>query len=1140
MAFFKKLFIKPLWITLTSVFAGLFAVLLTGTLVITNFAYAAVNMAFGTSNIKQVNDPNAELSVFYKSDRYETKADYSAEELFEEDKKVIEQVELEGATLLWNKEHTLPLAGNEKVSCLSHSSVSLVESGSGSGWVDAVSIEDTKTKNSVTMKDALTDRGFTVNDTLWNFYTTGAGKNYTRTEPNASCTEGQTWAVHEVPWSVYTDPVKASFSEFDDLAIVVLSRSGGEYSDLHYSSTENKNGGNNGNYLALTQQEKDLLSNVASYRNAGTFKKVLLLLNTANPLDMQDIEPYFENIDACMWIGQPGTVGINAVVDLLKGEDKAGNQVSPSGRLTDTYAYDNESAPATENDGDYMYAGDCSGLNETQFNRWRQRMYMVYQEGIYVGYKYYETRYEDCIEGEGDASSAVGKKNSESGWNYDEEVAFPFGFGLSYTDFTYSNFKYDFDKKTKEHIVSVDVKNTGNHAGKETVQLYLQKPFTPYDKNNDIEKASVELVGYGKTPLLAVGSEPYTVTITVPQEYLKTYDANKAGTYIFEDGEYFFTIASDSHEAINNILEKKGKSGLTRKAFGQTLQSRTGKNFAELVNIQEKDLRRFSKSTQTGYDIVNQFDSGDWNKYQYATAGEGYSYLSRQNWSGTYPSTPTLSMNEGLKSDLAYDRPYEETETELPTYDTVKGEKRQASKDAGDVVAFEFIDAPLYPDKVDTQDTYTLDGKVVTYAEYWNTMWERLMNQMTFEEQALICANAYHRLNGATSIALGETKQENGPVGITKRTEAIFAVPAQRSTKTKDELEAMGEYNREQLIDNYYWVAYPCAPIVAATFNNELIENMGKSKGEDMLWLGYNGIYGPGVNMHRSPFGGRNFEYPSEDSVLAGYVGFYESKGIESKGCLAYAKHYALNDMETNRRHVGIWSSEQATREIYLRPFEMTFAKGGARATMNSFTRIGARWNGASKEMMTTVLREEWGFEGIVISDWDTNGTMSKLDGILAGTDSFDGNNTESAFARYKNSPTVAHAIRESARRIIYNVVKTNAMNGTSITTKYESVTPWWEQTLWALTIVFGVLGGISAAMLVLSFTVFNNKKKPAAEAVGTGGKVEYIEDSEPAASETATETATSSGEPETAEKPSGPEPSPEPPAADPPKDEEE
>ena len=1073
----KKIFNKLLWSILAGVFALLFVGVMIGTWAALNVGYAAINMAFGTSNIRTEIDPDAELSFFYKSDYYDVQGDkkvskatgkeFTADELFDKDLAVIEEVESEGITLLWNKD-ALPLGGNEKVSCLSHSSVDLVETGSGSGWVDSVSISAPNTSNSVDLKTALKEVGFDVNDTLWNFYKTGAGRSYTRVDPQSKCTEGQTWAVNEVPQSVYTKEVTDSYSTYGDVAFVVLSRSGGEYSDLHYSSTENKKGNSNGNYLALTTQEKALLDSVKS--NYGTnFKKTVLLLNTANPLQFADLEPYYDCLDACLWIGQVGTAGARAVAKVLAGK-------SPSGRLPDTYAYDNESAPATENDGSYQYSGDCSGLNESGNGIYRQRMYMVYQEGIYVGYKYYETRYEDTVLGAGDASSEKGAKHSDGGWDYESEVAFPFGYGLSYTKFEYSGFKVT--HSGSEYKVSVNVKNTGAKEGKETVQVYLQKPYTDFDKQQGVEKAAVELAGYAKTATLAPGASE-TVEIVVPEEYFKTYDANRNETYILEKGTYYLTVGTNAHVAANNILAKKGKSVKAAEVFGGELDAVMGDKFVEEIEIKKDDLTKYKYSSQTGYEIKNRFDSGDWNKYEH-NGGTSVTYLSRSDWSGTYPSAPQLSMNPDLKADLAYDRDPVETEgAKMPTYGEVKGDNGAADTKLGDLVIFQFIDAPLYPEKVDTSDTYELNGKVVTYAEYWNYMWDTLLNQMTFEEQALICSNAYHRLNGAVSVGMPETKQENGPVGITKRAEAIFSVPNQRSTKTDSDISNMTDYQKAMLIDEYKWVAYPCAPIVAATFNNELVEKMGRHKSEDMLYLGYNGIYGPGVNMHRSPFGGRNFEYPSEDSVLAGVIEYYESKGIESKGCLAYAKHYALNDMETNRRHCGIWSNEQATREIYLRAFELTFAEGGAHATMNSFTRVGARWCGASYAMMTEVLRNEWGFEGVVISDWDSGGSMSKVDGILGGTDSFDGNGTKNSFDKWKNSPAVAAALREATRRIIYNVVHTNAMNGTTISMRTVRVTPFWQKWLYAIDAIIGVLFVGCAVMCALSW-VFAVKAKKA------------------------------------------------------------
>ncbi len=1037
----NKVFSKLLWGILTGVFAFLLIAVIVGTYIAMTFGSAAINMFFNTSNVERVDDPDAEPSVFFTSDYDEV----NAETLLEEDRKIIEEVEGEGATLLWNKQGALPLSGGENVSLLSHSSVDLVETGSGSGWIDSVS-KTTNTSHAATLKDAMTDRGFSVNQTLWNFYASGAGSRYTRTDPRSSCTEGQKWTVNEVPWSVYTDAVKNSFASYGDVAIVVLSRSGGEYSDLHYSSTEDPDG----NYLNLTDEEKELLTNVQTYKNNNTFKKVVLLINTANALQFADINQYYDAIDACLWIGQVGTFGANAVADIL-----AGN-INPSGHLPDTFAYDNESAPATENDGSYMYAGDCSGLNEQGNGIYRQRMYMVYQEGIYVGYKYYETRYEDYVLNNGrNAASSAGAKMGST-WNYANEVAVPFGYGGSYTTFAYDDFKVKEEKDS--YTVTVKVSNTGSVPGKDVVQVYLQKPYTDYDQSNGIEKSSVELVGYAKTKLLETsGAESSeTVTIEIPKESLKTYDANNAMTYILEKGTYYLTVASDSHTAINNILSKKGYTPEATKVMGATAEAGLGADFAYSFDIANNDFETYSTSTQTGYEITNQFDSGDWNKYE-NNGGTYVTYLSRSDWQGTYPSTPTLTMTDGLKADLAYDRePVENPEQEAPVYGQVRGEGGMASIEAGDAVAFQFIEAPLWPEKEkDNQTVYPYeneDGSIeqLQYSEYWERMWNKLLDQMTFEEQALMCANAYHQLNGASSIALDSSKQENGPVGFTKRSD--FPVPND--------------------VDEYHWVAYPCAPIVAATWNNELIERMGKHKGEDGMYLGYNGIYGPGVNMHRSPFGGRNFEYPSEDSFLAGTIEYYESKGIESKGVMAYAKHYALNDMETNRRHCGIWSNEQATREIYLYAFELTFAEGGASATMNSFTRVGARWCGASYAMMTTVLRDEWGFDGIVISDWDSGGSMSKVDGILAGTDSFDGNGNAHSYDKWKDSVAVQNALREATKHIIYNVVRTNVMNGTSVTTTYRSITPWWQTALYGIDIGVGVIFVGCATMLVLSFVL--------------------------------------------------------------------
>lgn len=1072
----KKLFSKTLWSILTGIFAIMFAAVIVLSYVATNYASAAVNMMFGTSNFETVNDPDAKAQIFYQ-----TKYDFevNGENLYKEDSAMIEEAEAAGAVLLWNKSSALPLAGTEDISLLGHATVDVVECGTGSGYVETYDYS-TNAMATLTMKQSFESRGFTVNPVLWNFYYSGDGSQYKMINwKKALCTPWQQWSVNEVPQDVYTQAVKDSYAEYGDVAIVMLARSGGEYSDLHYNyanSTDlvgNNNNGKSentsaaGGYLGLSDEEDALLNDVINRKNSNIFKKVVLLINSGNPLQMQDILPYYDGIDACMWIGQPGSTGMNAVADLIKGKDMNGNTLTPSGRLPDTWAYDNNSAPATVNDGNYTY-GNSNLITSAHGKADYSNKYMVYQEGIYIGYRYYETRYFDCVTDSGNASSAVGAKRSANGWNYQEEVAFPFGYGISYTEFTYDNFSAV--KRDGNYQVSVTVTNSGNVAGKEVVQVYLSKPYTEYDKDNLVEKSAVELVGYTKTDLLQPGKSE-KVTVTVSEEDFKTYDANGEQTYIIEKGAYYLTVATDSHVATDNILQYMGEQTEEQAVLGgvdNTKKVALGEEFVAEFEL-ERNYRTYSYSSQTGEEITNQLSSGDINKY--SNRGENsVTYLSRNDWAETYPqSHAVLTLNPEMAQDLTFNKTPDVGDAEMPLYGVYEsGNTAEDGPDVanGDLVAIMFMDAPLYPDKVTDEELLSLvydDG--LSYVDHWNKMWNQLLDQMTFEEQCYMVVNSYHWIHGATSIALPESRQENGPVGITKRTEAFFSLPNDKTIA--------GENGT-----GWTWLAYPCAGILAASFDNDIAQRVGEHKSEDMLYLGYTGIYGPGVNMHRSPFGGRAFEYPSEDPFLAGYTEAYETIGIQSQGCLAYVKHYALNDMETNRVNCGIWSNEQASREIYLRAFEIVFTVGKASATMNSFTRIGTTWNGASYAMMTTVLRDEWGYEGLVISDWVTEGSaMSYVDGVMAGTDTFDGNGTAGELTKYSNNAAVAQSVRESAKRVIYNVIHTNVMNGKSITSRVVSVTPWWETALIVIDCVMGTLFAVSAGMLVASLIIKRRQK---------------------------------------------------------------
>lgn len=1032
---------KRLWTIMSSVFAALTAVFIIGTSIAVTQGNAAINKIFGTSNYKTVNDPNAKPTNFFESDYGD---DFNGEDLFEEDKKMIEEAEGEGAVLLWNRSNALPMTdGGEKVSFLGRWSTNITETGTGSGYSITRTLASA-TVRSVNLKEAFKSRGFEVNDALWSFYSSGAGRTEKR-DPKDLCEGNVVWYMNETPWSKYTTAIKNSFNNYSDAAIIVLSRTGGENSDLHESSEVSYE---NGGYLALTNEEKSLFENVIALKGKP-FKRIILLLNTTNPLQMRDLAKYSDDIDACVWIGQPGSSGTNAIADIFKGE------INPSGRITDTYVYDNLSAPSTENDGlnsasttVNRYRGDTSGLNSTAQNGESQTKYIVYAEGIYIGYRYYETRYADLVAGKGNANSTKGATNSASGWNYDEEVAFPFGYGRSYTQFEYSSFKVT--EKGDDYEVEVTVKNVGNVSGKEVVQVYAQKPYTEYDKKNKIEKSAIELVGYAKTKLLAK-NEPETVKILVKGEDFKTFDAgynNGEGRYILEAGDYYLTVATDAHLALNNILEKQGYA-----SKGQTVMSKDAKETTfngETVykKTLKQDNEKYYKSTHTGKEVVSRLSYGDINLYE-NRGSNSVTYLSRSDWEGTYPVRAVLTMNEKMKKDLGYEFDFEQTEIFMPTYGyfTSGSSDGTPDVDAGDLVAYQFIDAPF--DETDPE-----------WNDEWAAKWNQLLNQMTWEEQAQLCTNGYHQMNGAKSINLLASKQENGPVGLTYCSQF-----------------------KNDAIGDFVFVGYPCAPILAASFNDEMVERVGKHMSEDLLYTGYNGIYGPGVNLHRSPYGGRAFEYPSEDPYLAGKIMAAECRGIESKGSLAYPKHFALNDMETSRMHCGVWSNEQASREIYLRAFEIVFTEGEASATMNSFTRVGTRWCGASRELMTDILRGEWGFKGIILTDWDEGKVMNKLDAILAGTNTFDGNGSLGSYEKWKDDPTVAAALRQSTKYLIYNIVRTNVMNGTTMYTKSVPVTPWWKAALYAIDATFGAATLVFLTFTVLCYVFAAKNKREAVEA---------------------------------------------------------
>lgn len=590
------------WSILTAVFAILTVVSIVGTNIALS-AGQAINIFLKTDTYKIVDKGNGKEDTTY----FESDFD-SVEELEENGKKVAEQLHTEGAVLLKNNE-VLPLKKDAKVSTLSHSSVDMVTCGTGAADID--------TSNAPTLKEALESRGVSVNSTLWDFYTKGAGKEYVRTPGKEANQENQSgragWHINEVPASAYTNEVKSSFAQYKDAAIVTISRISGEGSDL--AVDEFKDGKN---VLSLTAEEQDMLKMAKS-----NFENVIVLINSTNALECDFIDNEEYGIDAVLWIGYTGGWGLNGVADILVGN------ANPSGRLVDTYCYDNTTTPSMES----IYGADYTNYDPKDEEHWYSvangqldgnHHYITYQEGIYVGYRYYETRYEDIVMG----TANVGD------YDYATTVAYPFGYGLSYTEFEYSDFKAEYNKDTDSFDVEVDVTNTGDVAGKEVVQIYFQSPYTEHDKENGIEKAAVELCGFDKTEVLEPGASE-TVKINVPREELACYDSNNAKTYILDAGDYYLTAAKNAHDAVNNVLAVKGYT----KANGMTEDGNTELTFQ--YNNKELDTKTYSVSSATGEKITNQFESADLSQYGYEI-----NYLSRSNWTGTWPKKWKLKIQK--------------------------------------------------------------------------------------------------------------------------------------------------------------------------------------------------------------------------------------------------------------------------------------------------------------------------------------------------------------------------------------------------------------------------------------------------------------------------------------------------------------
>lgn len=974
--------LKKVFLNVTAV---LFAIIFTGNIIAGEIA-GQINSVLGTATSKVVSTlPEGEEEGYV---RYYESAFSSLAELKAAGEAKVREVEGEGIVLLKNDNDVLPLAAGSDVSLIGVTVLDPVYGGTGSGAVDAT--------GAANYYDVMTGAGFNVVDKALLDY-------YVEKESKRNAHE-----IGEVKWSKVKKNNDDTIGTGEDV-IYVTGRVGGEGNDLTVTVDDTLND----DYLTLNEDELSILEGLKELKDEGAIRSITVIINSANPISVAFLNDEAYGVDAALWVGSVGQTGLYAVGDVISGA------VNPSGSLPDTWWNDNQLNPVMNNFGSYTYAG--SGDYDLGSNANKYNQYVVYQEGIYLGYKYTETRYEDVVLGTPNAGSFV----------YDDIVAYPFGYGLSYTSFKLSDMAVvkSGEGMDTEYTLTVTVTNTGDAAGKKTVQVYAQKPYTDYDRQNQIEKASVELAGYGKTALLQPG-ESETVTVSVPEYFLTSYDALGTGVYILDEGTYYLTVAENAHQAANNILASKEKTT----ADGMTADGDTGMVYSFEYDF---DASTYAASYGTGAEVTSLFAAADVNRYE-GSGDNSVVYYSRSDWAGTVTAgNVVLAMTDAIAADAKLD------DSDLP-----------------DATGVEF---PTMGEQNGLQLVNMMEY------EYDDPTWDTFMDQLTYEQMAKLCANGLRMTINIDEIGKPLTVDHNGPSGVTQKYsigENGYAVQTNDPDK-----ESKG-------------TCYPCNGIIAATFNDELVREVGELIGEDAMWAGYAGLYGTGLNIHRSPYAGRVFEYYSEDGILTGLIDTAETIGIQSKGVYVYNKHFVLNDQETNRAGIATWVNEQALREIYLRAFELPIVNADALCVMTAFNRLGPIWAGAYSELLTDWLRGEAGMKGFAVTDMYDDTYMVKVHEVLAGNDipdNYVGDDISqfSAYGPDGSNPNaiVAQSLRTSAKRVLYTVLHSRGMDGISPNTMVVSVTPWWQTALNAAQWTMFGLTVIALALLLLDIAGIGGKK---------------------------------------------------------------
>ena len=1010
---------RNLWRGLTTLTASLLTVSVAAGPVVDSYR-TDIDKFLGTKSSAMVTDSTDE-------DLYTYKSDYSSTtELLDSIEDLGERMSEEGTVLLKNENNALPLSKDEtqKLSLLGFSSYYPVQGGDMGSSLNENKGTDADTVDFV---EALDAKGFKINEDLHDLYKSLESE--FKTEVNmwgnimeyyhitAPATDG-VFASKE-PSQEKMDSVDDKWKDsMDDynVMLVTIGRSSTE-NGTYLPGVDGVDASQNLNQtdpLGLSDDERDLI-NAAVEAKENNGGKVIVMLNNANAMEIDEIKNN-DGVDAIMEIGFPGGYGFYGVADILSGE------ANPSGHLTDTYAVTNANSPAAQNFGNYEWTNADPSVNINAEE--------VEAEDIYTGYKYYETRYADTVLGQGNADATVGSSTGKA-WNYDDEVSYPFGYGLSYTTFEQTLKSVDVDLANRTVTAEVDVKNTGDVAGKDVVQLYTSVPYTDYDVENKVEKSAVQLLDYEKTDMIEPG-ESQTVTITADAQDMASWDSsceNEAGTtgnWILDNGTYYFTVGNGAHEAVNNVLA----------AQDQDVEGNKD-------NVQTWELGDFDSSsfavTLNGTPVENQLQDADLNNWMEDTV----TYLSRNDWEGTWPETyKDLTATDEMISTMADD--YSDIEANGDPSSVTFG------ADNGMTLA-------------------NMKGVEDITDERWST----LMDQLTLEECLIRTGLGGTSTKVIESITSPEAIQNDGPNGFNSYPLGQYA---NSDASTGDPcVIAEDDPNRD-----YKMGVMANETVIGQTFSKQLAAEWGKAVGNYSLWANTAIWWGVGTNLHRTPYNARNHEYFSEDAVLTAGQGAAIIKAGHDYGVLIAPKHLAFNDTEINRTGIAEFMTEQAARENELRGTQSCIEDANALAVMTTYNRVGCVTSNAHTGLLLNILHKEWGFKGLMSEDFIQDPAYTKIhmavhNGVTMTCNT--GDNTMAAveavwpYWSVENASQSEELLTDLKQAMLYQnyaLANSNAMDGMSTSTHIEKLSTWYDNLITGLRIGFGVLTVLCAAMYLL------------------------------------------------------------------------